>query len=228
MGLGSNWYSVPYRELAMDDRPVPLRARKQQRTRDSVVEAAMALFDERGFEAVTVADIAAAAEVGRTTFFRYFADKQEVLFADDEELRRVLVTESERVAATVAPIGSSLTDALLVTRAGLRALTERTTKWSHRLALAERLIGAHPELAARALVKQHGYVRAGTEVLIRHGATPETATLAAGIAAACYNAGQAGTVRTGRPLLSTVDRMFRDLAGLDGDALRAGLRARRH
>ena len=191
-------------------------------------EAALELYVEHGYEQTTVADIAERAGLTARTFFRYFADKQEVLFADDEELRRVLVTESERVAATVAPIGSSLTDALLVTRAGLRALTERTTKWSHRLALAERLIGAHPELAARALVKQHGYVRAGTEVLIRHGATPETATLAAGIAAACYNAGQAGTVRTGRPLLSTVDRMFRDLAGLDGDALRAGLRARRH
>jgi AcrR family transcriptional regulator len=207
----------------MDERPLPLRARKQQRTRDSLFEAALALFAEHGFEAVTVTDIARAAEVGRSTFFRYFADKQEVLFAHDDELKHVLVAECDRVAATVAPIGSSLTDALLVARAGLLALTERTTRWSHWVAVGERLMRDHPELAARALVKQKGYVLAGTEVLIRHGATAETATLAAGIAAACYAAGQASTVRTGQPLLTTVDRMFRDLAGLDGDAVRARL-----
>ena len=207
----------------MDARPLPLRARKQQRTRDSIVVAALGLFDEHGFEAVTVADIARAAEVGRTTFFRYFADKQEVLFSNDEELRLALVAECERVAATVAPIGSSLSDALLVARAGLLALTERASEWSQWLGLGERLIQAHPELAARAMVKQHGYRTAGIEVLTRHGATVETATLAAGIASACYFAGQASTVHTGEPLLTAVDRMFQELAGLDGDALRERL-----
>ena len=54
----------------MTQRP-PLRERKQQKAREQIVEAAFALFAERGFTDVTVTDIAERAEVGRTTFFRY-------------------------------------------------------------------------------------------------------------------------------------------------------------
>ena len=62
--------------------PVPLRERKRTQTRSRIVEAAVALFTERGFEATTADDIAAAAECSRSTLFRYFGTKEDILFGD--------------------------------------------------------------------------------------------------------------------------------------------------
>jgi hypothetical protein len=107
------------------------------------------------------------------------------------------------------------------------ALAERIAQQSAWLPLRAQLLQTHPELAARDLVKQRGYASAGVEVLTRHGATHETAVLASGIAAACFQAGQAHAVRTGKPLPAAVDAAFRRLAGLDSDALRQRLAPRR-
>jgi AcrR family transcriptional regulator len=57
-----------------------LRERKRQQTRRELIGAAMRLFEERGYEQTTVAEIAAAAGVSTKTFFNYFASKDEVLF----------------------------------------------------------------------------------------------------------------------------------------------------
>jgi AcrR family transcriptional regulator len=57
-----------------------LRDRKRQRTRQALINAAMRLFKEKGYEQTTVAEIAAAAEVSTKTFFNHFASKDEVLF----------------------------------------------------------------------------------------------------------------------------------------------------
>jgi AcrR family transcriptional regulator len=57
-----------------------LRERKKQRTREQIVEAAMALFAERGYHATTIADIATAASVAPRTFFTYFPSKEAVVF----------------------------------------------------------------------------------------------------------------------------------------------------
>ncbi len=57
-----------------------LRERKRQQTRKELIGAAMRLFEEKGYEQTTVAEIAAAVEVSTKTFFNYFASKDEVLF----------------------------------------------------------------------------------------------------------------------------------------------------
>jgi len=59
-----------------------LRERKKQRTRELIAETALELFSEHGYQATTVADIAASADVSERTVFGYFPTKEDILFAD--------------------------------------------------------------------------------------------------------------------------------------------------
>lgn len=61
-----------------------LRERKRLRTKRQLIEAGYRLFQERGYDATTVAEIAAAAEIGTRTFFTYFDTKEQLLFPDDD------------------------------------------------------------------------------------------------------------------------------------------------
>lgn len=87
--------------------PMSLRERKKQLTYEAVSDAAIALFLERGFDKVSVAEIAAAADISKPTLFRYFPAKEDLAlhrFADHED-------ESARVVAGRAA-GESPLDAL--------------------------------------------------------------------------------------------------------------------
>jgi AcrR family transcriptional regulator len=59
-----------------------LRDRKRARTRQALIDAATDLFARKGYDETTIADIAAAADIGARTFFSYFASKEELLFPE--------------------------------------------------------------------------------------------------------------------------------------------------
>ena len=197
-----------------DGQQLRLRERKQRQAKERIIASAMTLFAEYGFDGVTVAQIAEHAEVGRTTFFRYFADKQELLFADDAELLEVLTSAIDKTLEEVGPVGDSLGRALAAARTALRAVAEVVVRESDWLALRERLIQQTPALLARNLLKLHRYAQASVDVLVSRGADLETATLAAGIAAACYTTAHATTLDAPERLPEAIDAAFERLARL--------------
>jgi AcrR family transcriptional regulator len=83
-----------------------LRAMKRERTRQALVDAAYELFASRGFEATTIAEIAAKAEVGTRTYFSYFPTKEDVLFPEsDARVRGALAAiESRKPDETPADV----------------------------------------------------------------------------------------------------------------------------
>src|SRR5438128_1487189 len=68
-----------------------LRDRKRDRTRRALIDAAAELFERKGYDETTVAEIAAAAEIGTRTFFGYFASKEDILFPDSDARARTTI-----------------------------------------------------------------------------------------------------------------------------------------
>jgi AcrR family transcriptional regulator len=133
--------------MACHNVPVSRRDLHKQRTRKAITEAGMRLFQERGFEAVTVAEIAEAADVAPRTFHRYFPDRDELLFADEAEHRAML---REALAAHPFDEGRPLESLAAV----LGALAERFDGELDAVRARQRLIAQTPALRARDLTKQ--------------------------------------------------------------------------
>jgi AcrR family transcriptional regulator len=117
-----------------------LRERKKAKTRAAIREAAMGLFERQGYAATTVEQIAEAAEVSPSTFFRYFPAKEDVVLTDDYD---ALVVEAIRAQ----PASTAAVDAVL---AGMRSvflnLSEQEWAVERR---RQGLIRAVPELQVR-------------------------------------------------------------------------------
>src|SRR3984957_14984321 len=85
--------------------PPGLRERKKARTRASLREHALRLFREQGYHETTVEQIAAAAEVSPSTFFRYFPTKEDVVLQDDMDTR--MMEAFARQPASLTPIAAA-------------------------------------------------------------------------------------------------------------------------
>ena len=92
-----------------------LRARKKRAARETIAATARRLFAERGFDTVTVAEIAAAADVSEKTVFNHFPTKEDLAFAGREEgLKRLVADLTERPPGTsVLDVFRSLTTAVI-------------------------------------------------------------------------------------------------------------------
>jgi AcrR family transcriptional regulator len=118
------------------------RERNRARTRRALEDAALRLFADRGFDGVTIEDIAAAADVSPRTFFRYFASKDDVIRLDPERLRLVV----DGLAAR--PAGEAPLRAL---REAFDALGRAYELDRERVLLRNRAMRATPSLLGRAL-----------------------------------------------------------------------------
>lgn len=67
-----------------------LRERKKQRTRETITRVALELFEERGYQVTTLAEIAEAADISTRTIFAYFPSKEDILFSEFPELKAAL------------------------------------------------------------------------------------------------------------------------------------------
>ena len=128
------------------DHPTSLKERKKQRTREELIAAGTRLFAERGYDAVTVAEIAAEAEVAPRTFHRYFPDKAELVFSlYEDEITDALVQALEAQPAGASP------DAVI--RAALAAISQVVADDHDQAVVRERVINEVPAVRARALAK---------------------------------------------------------------------------
>ena len=140
-------------------------------SRGRLERAALALYGERGFDDTTVADIAARAGLTERTFFRYFADKREVLFWGAGALQELLVSAVANAPDTASPI-----DAVAAGLEAASALLQERREFARQ---RQAVIAASTELRERELIKLAALASALADALRRRGATDPAASLTA-------------------------------------------------
>ena len=133
----TNWGSIVSAE------PEGLRERKKRRTKADLEAAALRLFAERGYDAVTVDDIAATADVSARTFFRHFGSKDDVLVSFHRERIARIKEELES-----RPTGEN---PLLAVRHAIVATAQDYETEKEDLFLRARVMAETPSLIGRAL-----------------------------------------------------------------------------
>jgi len=140
-----------------------LRERKKARTRASIREHALRLFRDQGYDATTVEQIAAAAEVSPSTFFRYFPTKEDVVLRDDLDDR--MFEAFQRQPPSLTPI-AALRAAI---REGIAALTP--AEWEE-FREASALGQAVPEVRARMMDELARTIEAAVDALAKRTGRP--------------------------------------------------------
>jgi AcrR family transcriptional regulator len=146
--------------------------------RGRLERAAMELYDERGFDNTTVADIAERAGLTERTFFRYFADKREVLFGGANELQDLMVR-----AVTNAPYYEP---PLVAAAAGLDAAAEFLEERRQFARRRQAIIAGNAELRERELIKLASLSAALADALRGRGVNDPAASLTGEIAVGVF------------------------------------------
>ena len=146
-------------------------SRWEPNARGRLEQAALELYCERGFEQTTVAEIAERAGLTERTFFRYFADKREVLFAGGVTLQELLVSAVAGAPESVAPI-----EAVAAALDAAGALLQERHEYARQ---RQAVIAANASLQERELIKLAALAAALAGALRRRGVTDPAASLAA-------------------------------------------------
>ncbi len=140
--------------------PQSLRERKKRATRQAISNVATGLFLERGFDEVTVAEIAEAANVAKMTVFNYFPRKEDLFFDREEEGRALLRDALAKRSRGESPVAAlrTLCDRLLEQNHPFAKFTAGTARFWHTVALS-------PALSARAREMRDAFVTDLAEML---------------------------------------------------------------
>jgi AcrR family transcriptional regulator len=142
------------------------------------MQAAFALYGERGYEQTTVAEIAERAGLTERTFFRHFVDKREVLFAGAATLQELLVSTVAQAPASLAPIDAAA--------AGLEAAGAFIQEGGELAQQRQAIIAASAELQERELIKLASLAAALADALRGRGVEDPVASLTAEAAIAVF------------------------------------------
>lgn len=153
-------------------------ARWQPDAQERLQHAAMTLFLERGYDEVTVAEIADRAGLTRRTYFNYFADKREVLFSGAATFEREIID-----AVLAAPAAVSSVDVVM---GALGTVGAALTAWGEPVRQRQRVVESATELRERELIKMDALVTALADALHQRGVERLTATLVAQVGVAVY------------------------------------------
>jgi AcrR family transcriptional regulator len=146
-------------------------SRWEPNARGRLEQAALELYIERGFEQTTVAEIAKLAGLTERTFFRYFADKREVLFWGAGALQELLVSTVADAPDSEAPI--------TVISAAIAAAGAVFQERRESALLRQTVIGANTELQERELIKLASLAAAMAGALRQRGVGEPGASLTA-------------------------------------------------
>jgi AcrR family transcriptional regulator len=138
-----------------------LRERKREKTRDALAQSALRLFAERGFDRVTVEEIAAAHDLSARTFFRYFASKEDVLFSEGDRRRTHLLAALADQDPSVRPFPAL--------EAALRLVATDYAQERDLLRLRHQIISSTPSLSTRAAERRQGWEGEALEQLRTSG-----------------------------------------------------------
>src|ERR1700712_4723212 len=157
-------------------------ARWEPGARERIVLAAVDLFTEQGYDATTVAQIAQRAGIAKSTFFRHFPDKRELLAAGQETLSRLL---AEGIAE--APEGASPLEAVAC---GLERASNEMGPLNRELGpRITAAVAASTELQERAVLKNVGLAAAMSDALAARGVSDPVAQLAAELGVLAFKRG---------------------------------------